>query len=507
MPIGRKRGHLGVGSWAACAATLILAAPTKGLGRTTVWGSLLLALVLPVLLSCNPPSEFGADVVPTSEVRLLTSNALPRFRNFTDSIATTVLLDNRTFGNYQLGNYVDPHLGRVTASIFAEFFYAGIYQINGRDTSLTSWGRDIVIDSVVMTLPITSRYGRSGDPQNLEVYFLDGAFVARPPFLSFFNSDSVAVRPGNLVSGPSTISFTDQQNFFRAKVRLAPTAFNRLMNAPRDSIALRTLDTALVNGFFRNIFRGLHIRTAPVPEVAGQYRGAIYNVAAEDYDVNFFRRADFNRGPINDTLNLNIYFSAADSNTLVRTNRRIVFEHMTSRTGAFTRVTRTGTAGRLIDTLFSQPNRATHLVLTGGEGRMVRLKLPGLRDSLPRGVINTATLLLQVDPAYLPQGTDSLRYTPPSTITTVFAGIGADSLKADPTARAQQVFYSSFQRGYVVPLGTYAGLVLAGRNDVGLLLQVGDRTRRSTRVVLAGPDHPNPSLRPRLSLFYTPFDR
>lgn len=453
-------------------------------------------MALAVLAGCNSESELGADFVPVGQITVVNSlNA--QFKQLRDTVITSGQLDQRVF---LMGNYADPHLGRVSASVFAQFRFSGVYQAFGQTTVDTVLGENIVVDSVVLALSINGVYGRMGDPQVLRVRPLRG--VVRYPQLTstqvrlFLETDSIAVDNTLDYGSGYTFSFSENERSRRIRLRLPNSVGDSLLR-PNYRVVSACPDTV----FSRSFFKGLQFSTAPVAAMPGQFRGAIYALGAQIPAALCFVAVG------NDSINLNVYFRSRDSSTPPNDTiqrRRIVFALLPYANLGFSRVTRQITPGSVLDSVLRQP-RQRNMVVTGGNGYKLRIRLPNLRDSLPPGIVNTASLLLKVDPAFQPNGPDSLRFVPPSELSLVPSL--ADSVSEGDGRLIVRALYSPIQRGYVVPIGSYASAILAGGSDRGMILYVSDRDRRASRVVLAGPDHPDPALRPRLTVFYTPLPR
>ncbi len=462
-------------------------------------------MVLAVLAGCNSESELGADFVPVGQITVV-SPTRAEFKQLRDTVMTTGLPDEVSQFRFQgapylLGNYDDPHLGRVRASVFAQFNFDGRYQSFGQTSFDTTLGVNIQVDSVVLNLSINTVYGRGIDPQVLRVRMVRGLirFPGTSPNQRLFNeNDSIAVDGSSTdYASAHVFSFAENERSLRLRLRLSNALGDSLLNT-----SLRAMSGCIDTLYNRSVFRGLHFSTDPVVRVPGQFRGAIYTLGAQSSSpIGCFPL------PGLDSMNVNVYFRSRDSNTApddTIQRRRIVFALYPRSNVGFSRVTRFVYSGSVLDSVLRQP-RQRNLVLTGGSGYKLRIRLPNLRDSLPRGIVNTASLLLKVDPAFMPTGPDSLRFVPPSILNLVQSG--TDSLSENNLQQPLQALYSPVQRGYVVPIGTYASVILAGGSDRGVILYVSDRSRRASRVVLAGPDHPDPALRPRLTVFYTPLPR
>lgn len=434
---------------------------------------------------CNPPTTFGEEFVQGREVLALTGYQ-PRFTVIKDSTITGPFL------SFSLGSYLDPATGRVSSGFYSQLLRSLYLTVDSGFTTKgdTTYGTSISVDSCLLTLSLLDRYGRSTDPQRLHLYRVQDPITLISQRFRF-SEDSVAVDRSTDFANGHIFSFTENVGSLKIK-----TSLNLQIATDLLSLGFKLGKPDQDTNFIKQ-FKGIYITTDPTSAVPGRVSGAVYRALSQSWNGAFAQGSD--------SININIYFKSQYGAGPIQ-RRRAVFSVSPGRTIGFSRILRDQTSQRLIDTVVNRisPNAGRNLIITGGSQYKLRINFPSLRDSLKSGLVNSASLVLKVDPAYFGGPGDSLRIPQPAVLNATL--VSSDSL-SEGVSETLEVYYSTKEKGYVVPISSYVTSVLSGQADYGLALYIRDRSTRATRVVLGGPKHPNPSLRPSFVVYYTPIVR
>lgn len=186
--------------------------------------------------------------------------SLVTYSSTSDSIVT----DELTSSNL-LGSYVDPYLGKATASIYTHIRLEGAIDFIPDGGTIN----DIALDSVVLYLDITDFYGRL-DNQTFEVYQITEDFFKDS---TYYSTSTLATDVVNLVeAGMGTI--TPDGDLLSIPLSLSDFA-QPIVNQSGTG----TLDGNDGTGKFVDWFKGLHIRVNNSSQVEGD--GAILYIDLE----------------------------------------------------------------------------------------------------------------------------------------------------------------------------------------------------------------------------------
>jgi hypothetical protein len=413
------------------------------------------ALLL-LLAACTSPNDAGIDVLPQDD-------QIKGYYVDTFTIEMrTVLLDSTQ--SYKLsrnlfGNYVDEQFGHLFAETYIQTRVTGSNLTFGADTS------KLELDSIVLTLDLVDFYGRFGDPIPLEIFEITEAF---PTDSSLNTTTKLDVDSTTDLANGYTVDFSNQVGFNdQITIRLDDRIGNKILFADPSDLAS--------NAVFTEFFKGFMIRSKAVSQVNSREPGGIFA-----FD------------PRGERSFLTLHYK--DSTAVKKTNFAI-----NASSERFHRIYRLDAAGRLIDQMV-QANGDPNTMYGGLEaGALVNLYIgiPGIK-ALDPTIINRATLVLHVDPAFL--GSIE-RFEPP---TEVFMFI-SDSTKTQPANSNvinSRISYSKATNEFRIPMTNTIQQIFAGiLGDDGFIIVPGENGISLNRAVIGGPGHP--TLAPRLEVVYT----
>jgi hypothetical protein len=443
------------------------------------------------LVSCNKDTNFGQDVVPVLNLQL-SQNQVPityrvdnTFPQRTDYYAidqTDQVFNQTHLGESLVGVLNDPQYGRLRAASFLQFLPVV------PDTIFTDF--DLRVDSVFLYLNLAGKYGDVRIPQRLRVFEIADTLSTN---VVYTNNDSVRVDRSRELTpvGGVLVSFTDTTANRQIRIQITDTVFNnRFITGGGRAL--------FSNGLrFKQLYRGLYVESAPVTP----------NTLGAIYQLDCF-------GP---GTKLEFKYSSRDSlNQQLKPRYSNVFNqkpqalqaYVISNTAfpqKFSMVRRTGMPGTLLGNALAGggPTAGQYLPIQGASTIGLKMRIGDITQALGAAAINSATLTLKADPAFF--GPDSL-LTPP-TYLRLFAA-ASDSVTPDVTnSVTQQIIYGQYNantRSYTFNIRSYIQLIRSrSQFNYGTLIVPAYRSRRISRVVLGGPNHPNPALRPELKVLYT----
>ncbi len=254
-------------------------------------GLFILFAVTLVATSCKrPTTDLGGDLIPEGDLLSV---------NQTDTItllAKTVKEDSIQTSNLttvMLGSYMDPKLGRTTASFYTQVELS---------TSNPSFPSNAVVDSVILALVFSPRlYGKITD-QRIAVHRLTQSMDRDS---NYFNTREIAFHPMDEIRSGSEIYSMDPLAIVvvgtdtvkpQLRLKLRNQLGNDLLQAPASALSS--------NASFKEYFKGLYVR----PDVFGP-NGGVFNFDLIDaasklivyyhYEENGETEEDFYDFPIN----------------------------------------------------------------------------------------------------------------------------------------------------------------------------------------------------------------
>ena len=208
-------------------------------------------LLILAMFSCKKdPYEIGFDLLPPSDTLHVVSTDTCTVEAFSvrqDSVRTDKI------SSLVLGSIMDPIFGQLTA---------GFYSQVQLSSEAVDFGKNPVLDSLVLMLYYNGHYGDTLTRQNVKVYEISQNFSYDSLFFSNQRletyptlladqdfvprlKDSVSVN-GVKVAPHLRINLTKQTNYLG----------NKILTAPTDALA--------TNAAFVKFFKGLHVAASPV---------------------------------------------------------------------------------------------------------------------------------------------------------------------------------------------------------------------------------------------------
>ena len=425
----------------------------------------LLAALLPLLFSCNDPSEIGADLLSGDELFLDYTDTLTlrAFSTVSDSVKT---YDPDPFtadyDNAHCGDFTDPVFGRTRASIYTQF---------SLNTSIAPDFENAVLDSLVLVLPYNASlsYGKLDENYGIEIYRLTQDIPDSVLYYSnqTFETESSpvgsktyipAVSDSVSVLMPSADTMKIERQIPQLRIPLDASFANLLLYS--DTAALES------NTAFQAFFKGLHIR----PGTSNQ--GMVsFNIRSNLAGLWAYYREQ-------DTLH-RVYQFPIFSGDVVTSH----FEH--------------DYEGSIAGEFLSQSSGSDSLLfLQGLSGLNIDFEIP-YADELSNMVINRAELVL---PIIRLSGDDSLFTPVPQVIVSEILPDSSTLVVRDLTlaiSRLGDDFSSLFggnatskTTAYVVNLSAHFQNIIRGAAEKKLRVSVYLKPEHAARVVICGPSHP-----------------
>ena len=412
------------------------------------------------LAACTSPNDAGKEVLPQDD-------------NITGHYADTFSIEMRTIKvdstqSYMLssnlfGNYVDEQFGHIHAESYISPRVTGSNLTFGADLNKLS------LDSLVLTLDLVDFYGRYNDPLPLEIFEITQAF---PTDSSLYTQSKLTADTTVDLADGYQLDFSAQPGFFdQVRIKLNDSLGRKLLFAnPADLIS---------NTEFTSFFKGLLIRSKAVSQTNSREPGGIFA-----FD------------PRSEKSFLTIYYkdSTAAKNYTFAIN---------ANSQRFHRIYRTTTGPLLSQALLDNGTNPSPIYGCIEAGALVNLYIgiPSIK-SLDPAIINQATLVLHVDPAY--EGSID-RFAPPSDVFLLISD-ATKSKAANSAVINSTVSYTASTNEYRIPMTNTLQQILKGNlsND-GFIIVPGENGISLNRAVIAGPGHP--TLAPRLEVIYTTVPR
>lgn len=254
--------------------------------RTT--GSLFFLLLAIVLFSCKKdPYEIGYDLLPPSDtlnVNTTDTISVEAFSVMQDSVRTD------KHASLVMGSILDPVFGKITSSFYTN--------VKLSDES-PDFGKNPVLDSLVLMLFHAGYYGDTLTQQNVKVYeiaedlvydsvrFSNQSLSYYPTLLAnqnFIPNISDSIQIGDTKYPPHLrINLSNQTNYLGNKILTAPSS------------ALQS------NSAFIKFFKGLYVTAAPVNN-----RGALLNFSISGNVSKLMVYFHDGDNPANDSLNFSL---------------------------------------------------------------------------------------------------------------------------------------------------------------------------------------------------------
>lgn len=417
------------------------------------------------LVSCDQgPAGLGADVLPANDiVGVVYTDTIPL------SLTTVV---NDSINTYQstsqlMGNYVDPQFGTITAKTFTQVFPRS--GLNFGDPA------DLIFDSLVLKVTFTDAYGRLEQPQTLRVHEITGDW---PDTTVVYSNTLLDFDPADLGTGQQ-INFDESSVLTGTmRVRLADELGERILFG--DSTILADRDR-----FRTEVLKGLVLETDPVKFV-NREPGAIFSLFGQESDsLLILHYQKFN----------------PDSQRYITFREPFV---ITTSTPRYHSVERSETGGTLFELATAEGDTSQQYeLIQGGLYTKTWVQFPTLEFDQPF-LVAKATVILPVDPDLL--GTQD-RYTPPLQILALRANESGNELLVDNlglsvSSSTTTLTYDSDRQAYVIPITGYLQRLYNQSidDDFGFTILPLNARSAVERAILAGTNHPNPDLRPKLEL-------
>lgn len=178
---------------------------TQNLQANAKMGLILSLLALYTLPSCEDPNRIGLDVQPEEDLinAIYVDNLPVKVHTIMrDSVYTYVA------GNYLVGSYLDPELGRTTAETYGQM-YTNSTGINFLENEQR------VLDSIVMVLDYSYSYGDTSKIQTFKVYQLQDTLTA-----PLYSNSEHSVKAGANLLGQASFKPNPSGTSAVARIRL-----------------------------------------------------------------------------------------------------------------------------------------------------------------------------------------------------------------------------------------------------------------------------------------------
>ncbi len=433
-------------------------------------------LLLLALFACKKdPYEIGIDLLPASDtlnVRSTDTCTVEAFSMLQDSMRT----DKST--SLIMGSMIDPVFGKITSSFYSQLRL----QTEGVD-----FGKNPVLDSLVLMMVYNGYYGDTLTKQNVKVYEISQDFEYDS---TFFSNQNLGTYPTLLADQDFIPNITDSVSVGGTKVvahlrinlnKLTNYLGNKILNAPASALA--------TNSAFIKFMKGLYVQSTPVNGKGALMNFSITNGVSKM--VAYFHNGD---DPQDDSLHYDILMNESCAH--------------------FTHIEHNGYLDARQDLKQQLLNHdsaqgANQLFLQGMAGVKVKLKFPYMKNfGLGKVVaINEAILELknlETDTTYSP---------PPSLIMIRQDSVGRIGYMVDENEGSSYFggTYNETTRSYYFRLTQHMQKVLLNSysNHFDIYIVVNNPIRSTmtpNRIVLGGPNPLTPgdnSNRLRLKVTYT----
>ncbi|MCR4681359.1 MAG: DUF4270 domain-containing protein [Bacteroidales bacterium] len=201
----------------------------------------LLAILVLFFSACNhEPSPIGLDLIDQVGTEFSDTTSIVAYSCLEDTINTTKMSAN------VVGNIHDPIFGDSKASIYAQFALSG---------SSVNFGDNPVIDSVVLTLQLSSYYGDTTSGVGIRVYQLTEGMSSQTHYYQnstvAFNNTPLNYQLTNYTIAPKTSVIVDTGEYTpHIRIRLSQAFGQYLLNNQSHMSS---------NSDFQSFFKGLCI--------------------------------------------------------------------------------------------------------------------------------------------------------------------------------------------------------------------------------------------------------
>jgi hypothetical protein len=252
-------------------------------------------LLILALFSCNKdPYEIGIDLLPPSDtlnVRTTDTCTVEAFSVRQDSTRT----DKTT--SLMLGSIMDPVFGQSTCSFYTQAFL---------ESEGVDFGKNPVLDSIVLMLCYSGYYGDTLSMQTVKVYEVS----------EYFSYDSVRYSTGSVPIYPTLLASQDFIPRIKDSVKvynekLAPHLrinLNKFTNYLGNKILEAPADVLATNTAFIRFMKGLYVTASPINN-----KGALLNFSLSSglsKMVVYFHNGN---DPANDSLSYNLPINESGS--------------------------------------------------------------------------------------------------------------------------------------------------------------------------------------------------
>lgn len=417
------------------------------------------------LVSCEQgPNGLGADVLPEGDL----INVV-----YTDTISIdlqTIVIDSvNTYQatNQLVGNYIDPQFGTISAKTFTQVFPRS--GLNFGDPA------DLIFDSLVLKLTFNNAYGRLDQAQTLRVYEITEAW---PDTTIIYSNTQLTHSTNDLGNAKQLLFSEDEVLTGTVKARLTDELGERILFGDSTILADRDL-------FLSDVLKGLVFETDPV-QFINREPGAILSMF----------------GGTSDSL-LILHYQKFDEESQTYLSFQEPFL-ITNSTPRFHSLTRTDFESTLFGQLAAAGDTSDRFeFVESGLLTKTWVQFPTINFDEPF-LVSRASLVLPLDPDLL--GSED-RYTPPLTILALRADetgteIVENNLGLSVSSSTSSLTYDSDRQAYIIPITGYFQELYNGtiEDDNGFTILPVDARSAVSRAILAGTQHPNPDLRPRLEL-------
>ncbi len=248
-------------------------------------------LLLLAVLSCTKdPYEIGFDLLPPSDtlnVRTTDTCTVEAFSVRQDSVRSDKI------ASLILGSMVDPVFGKTTAGFYSQVLLS---------SEEIDFGKNPVLDSIVLQLAYNGYSGDTTTRQHLKVYELSDDLHYDS---LYFTNQHIATYPTVLADQDFVPHLSDSVSIYGEKIaphlrvnlgKLTSYLGNKILQAP--------ISTLATNSEFIKFFKGLYVASSPVSS-----KGALLNfnlTKGISKVVVYFHNGN---DPANDSLHYDMYLS------------------------------------------------------------------------------------------------------------------------------------------------------------------------------------------------------
>lgn len=425
---------------------------------------LLVCLVPAALLflaGCEEPIEGVADDIlpPGDAVEMRYTDSL-QLRFTTQRLES---IDTYRAERQVVGNYVDPQMGRLSATTYTEVLARSGLNFGNAE--------DLIYDSLVLKLQFDGAYGNVSEPLTLRVFEL-GDTLPDPELIN--NQLSLPFDESEPLAEAAKLQF--ENGVGNLRIRMSDELGQKLLFADPEVLGDRTR--------FIELLRGLVITTDPV-DFFNKEPGAIYQMVLASEQSQ-----------------LELYYRQREPNASAFQAKVEPFV-IGSSTPRFHQVVRTEVEETLLAAAHGTPDTLTKWeFLQGSNLIQMRVEFPDL-EGLGEVAVSRAELILPVGTEFFGGGN---RFQPPGELQALLADADGNLvLNSDGNAQSvadAEISYRASEGSYRVLITRYTQSVLSGTDaNNGIILRSISPRFRINRVILSGTG--NQSQPPFLQLTYS----